>query len=275
MNTQENNQPSTIKEGETETGRELLQYADALFFEPELLNGHNLLNLGSGSSNLGDELSALGFKTQVANVDITYDPFIAHHNKPFRSLFAQAIQKYSQRPQEKKRSIIRSLMGTSSREIVQADMRILPYKNDSFDFVFALASTYQMPARDRIIAFDEMMRLGKFIHISPIFESDFNAIVELISSGKYNFEIVICYPPPSNMLDESPVRFQSTDDYTNYSNSVDLDKRVYIPTATNYSIKSKFWFTGIKKLITFKGAYTIILRRMDPSEKKIKYYVEK
>jgi hypothetical protein len=163
---------NTVQEGEVETGRPLAQYSWDLFFDPELLRNKKILNLGSGSSNLGQDLKRAKIDCQVIDLDLNYDPYINKAFKPFRTKVAQLVDS-AMKGGESKRHLIRKIMGTENRKMAQADMLKLPFDDKSFDFIFANNSTYQLPTEKKRAVFSEMFRVANKIHISPILKRIF------------------------------------------------------------------------------------------------------
>jgi hypothetical protein len=146
-----------------------------------------VLNVGAGASDIDKEfpVNEHGNKN-VVNIDIRYDPYFAIMTNPIGSIAAKIAKKIV--PAHV--SLIRKLAGIEGRTMVQADAKQLPFADDHFDVVLALASVHQIPVEKRGEAFKEIIRVRKRIHIAPIFEKDLRMIGKL--EKELSFTIVSC-----------------------------------------------------------------------------------
>jgi len=248
------------KEGLIETGRTLDYYTSELFFEPELLQDKKILNLGSGSSNLGRDLEKNKVDCEVVDLDFIFDPYLNKALKPVRTKISQLINRYM--TGEKKRKMIRKVMGTEGRDVLQGDMVALPFSDRSFDFIFALHSTYQLPSEKKKLVFEEMMRVANAIHISPILKEDIYFFIELLRNEYQDFEIVLSYPPNTNIFGENRFVIKNDSDYQKILNGELGEDRIYEPIAEAVTYKKDIWG---RTHAYVDGGYTLILRRKNSS----------
>ena len=244
------------REGSIETGRTLGFYTQELFFEPELLQDKKILNLGSGSSNLGRDLEKSKVGCEVVDLDFNFDPYLSKALKPVRTKVSQLINRYM--TGEKKRKTIRKVMGTEGRDMLQGDMVALPFPDHSFDFIFALHSTYQLPSEKKKLVFEEMMRVANTIHISPVLKEDIHFFIELLEDEYQDFEIVLSYPPDTNMFGENRFVIKDDSDYQKILNGELGEDRIYEPRAEAATYKKDIWG---RTHAYVDGGYTLILRR--------------
>lgn len=206
-------------EGKILTARRLKAYVRRLHFSPDLLRGQNVLNFGSGGSNIGKELSKKGINSNVVDADIKVigdsklllwmkraETFLGlKENSPFSKKLAD--------------------MHSSSKDsnFVQADGRSLPFADRQFDTVLALWSTYQIPNADKAQVLGELMRVGNVLHCGPITSKDFDVINNLCQEN--GFDIIVCHPFKENGV------FSATniEDYKTYKDKFSYSERVKVP----------------------------------------------
>lgn len=99
------------------------------------------------------------------------------------------------------------------------------------------------------------MRVGKTLHIGPIYGKDYNILVQLAS--ELGYEIVTCQPVlnQQNELNGLPVMFFSSKDYDDYMKENDRASRIQPPEGDNF-IMGRF-LSGVSA----KGGSTIVLKR--------------
>lgn len=244
-------------EGRIETGRNLDYYSEELFFEPKLLNNKKVLNLGVGSSNLGQELKKRKINCQVVDVDLTYDPYLDRDGKPLSSIVSQLIDRFMD-GHPKKRPLIRKIMRTENRNLIQGDMLKLPFADKSFDYIFALHSTYQLPSEKKLAVFREMLRVANTIHLSPILKEDLYFFINLIENEFSDFEVVLSHPVPHPFLDKPHFKIEKEADYMRNENVTYQGHRVWEPAADEVIYKKNS--RGLTQAYV-KGGNTLILRR--------------
>lgn len=169
------------------TARDLGTYCYDLGITKELLATGRVLNVGCGASNIDKDLPRSN-EGGVVNIDIQHDPYFSIMHNPLGSIAAKLATIFIPSRIDFKRK----LAGVEGRTIAQADAQKLPFSDDQFDFVLAFWSTYQLPFERRVQAFREMIRVGKHIHIAPIFESDLEALYNL--QHELNFTVISSSP---------------------------------------------------------------------------------
>lgn len=185
-------------EGKHITGREWVQYKLTLGISSETLQGKKVLNFGSGGSNIGEELKKEGIVSQVVDLDLKFDPIGVdpyYRPHPFKFILAHyanvplKIFKHG-KIHDKLVNIRRQFSGTDGRTFVQGDGRSLPFPDRAFDYVLAFASTYQIYYEAKEKVYRELMRVGKILHLGPIYKIDFNILQKL--AEELGYEVVAC-----------------------------------------------------------------------------------
>lgn len=250
-----NEKPSPSNESLIVTGRNIYQYSHALFFEPELLRNKKILNLGAGSGNLLADLKKIKIPCSVIELDLLKDPYINNINKFVRTKISHLLNKYL--TGDKKIKLIRKIMGTEKRDLVQADMVSLPFPDKSFDIIFALHSTYQLPTEKKQAVFKEMLRVANSIHVNPILKEDLYFFIDLIKTEYTDFNIVLCYLPAHPLLEENKFVITEDQDYQRILNE-EFGHSLYEPLAETVSYKKSI--LGFTHAV-IKDGFTIILTR--------------
>lgn len=232
------------------TARGLNAYTTCLRFEPALLEGQNVINFGSGGSHIGKELEKNKVSSRVVDVDVQ----ITGVGRFFWRL--RVIGNFlgiddKSRLGKKLNSMHAKSACKEGRNFIRADGRSLPFKDKAFDTVLALASTYQIPYRDRETVFRELMRVGNTIHCGPIYESDFRILRRL--SEESNFDIIACPPfgKGGDLAVNSPKYYQE------YKDKYSSEQRIRRPS------KESSWAFGVlgKSVIYYGGGSNIVLQR--------------
>lgn len=200
----------------TITGRGWEEYEYLLRIKPEALTNETVLNFGSGFSELYKDLKDKGIDCNMVDFELRYRPW-----EPKDRAFVQ---------------------GTGVK---------LGFKDNQFDHVLALWSTYQIPPEDRKAVFKELMRVGKIIHMGPIFGNEYKMLNALVEEQDY--EIVAC----KSLRNKSSFMFSSKEDYINYMKKRSLDRIVALERDEPLIKTTKLGM----KYISYEGAKTIILKR--------------
>lgn len=223
-------------EGKIITARDVLDYAGSLRFALRSLEGKRLLDVGCGASNIGQDLKKEGIEATVIGVDLTTDPSTDKNGVPPVQMLLRGLNLLSKmtpmesRTREKLLALKRRLAGTADRLFVQADGRQLPFSDASFDEVFALQSTYQIPFEERVKVFRELMRVGNVVRISPIFKQDYDALVQL--ADELGFEVLECTDSTVRqlMVDGKAVQWdESFEEYEARTKKIPTKERIYPP----------------------------------------------
>lgn len=202
------------------TGRKWVLYELKLGINPEILINKNVLNFGSGSSNIKKKLHDKDIKCNVINFDLNSNE-----------------------------------TETKNLSFIQGNGLKLPFKDNVFDFVLALWSTYQV-LDDKKSLYQELMRVGEILHIGPIFKNDFFSLKE--AAKKKNFNIIICQP--FKYFEILPFSFSAREDYDEYF-KLDKNKRIKIPEKEKPEIITKIIEGTPKKVINKEGSSTIVLKK--------------
>ncbi|MFH2022570.1 MAG: class I SAM-dependent methyltransferase [Patescibacteria group bacterium] len=240
------------------TGRSWIEYQSMLGVKPEALKNETILNFGSGASNIGKDLKAKRIDCSVVDLDLQYDPWENSEN-PFRLFAALPVHLYLKyfNPKEETRqklvNLKRKIVGTEGRNFVQGNGRALPFPDEAFDHVLALWSTYQIPSEARESVYRELMRVGKTLHLGPIFKNDFDLLSGL--AAELGYEIVACQPIP--ILKDIPFMFSSGEDYSKYIEQKGQSDRINIPKRDESSVNTMLGMKSAGR----KGGNTIVLRR--------------
>ncbi len=137
-------------EGKIVRGRPLGKYSYYLRFDPNILANQNVLNFGSGGSDIGKELEKRKIPCTVIDVDLEitgtgqlFFPILKHMGNFINkdSLLGRKLTRMHSK-----------FSKANERNFVQADGRALPFKDKVFDTVLALWSTYQIPEEDKRLA---------------------------------------------------------------------------------------------------------------------------
>lgn len=232
-------------EGLIVTARSWRAYQEGLGIKPEALNDKSVLNLGSGGSNIGKALERQNVHCRVTDLDLEYDPT--------GNLFGRLLTFTDKPAKHKLANFRRKIFGTEGRKFVQGNARDLPFQDGQFDYVLALRSTYQIPLEAKRNVYRELMRVGRILHLGPIFESDYSLLLEL--AKEENFEVVACQPMPD--LKPLPFMFSSKEDYDDY---------VLQPQSSRISMPPKddsrvFTVLGLHRHAGWSNGNTIVLRR--------------
>ncbi len=244
-------------EGLITSGNRLEAYENSLGFSAELLDGQRVLNFGCGASNIGQELELQGLSSRVVDVDLQSDLSITP-DQPIRWILSLPIRGLmrvvdTSHPLYKKLvTVNRYLSGTDGRTFVQADGRSLPFADDTFGTVLALWSTYQIPLEARKQVYRELMRMGEYVHIAPVFQVDYDMLVEL--ANECDFEIVASHRVSWRDL---PFRFKNKEDYQKYIDGVSYEERVERPTVRDSKVK----ITLLGRSANGEGGHVMVLRR--------------
>jgi hypothetical protein len=213
------------------TARGLDSYCYDLGIAKELLATGKVLNVGCGASNIDKEMPEVN--QGVVNIDIQHDPYFSIMHKPIRSIAAKLATVFA----PKNYILKRKLGGIEGRTLAQADMLNLPFAENQFDFVIAYWSTYQLPIEKRVEAYKEIIRVGKRIHIAPIFKVDLNSLLSMRKD--LDFTIVSSSPLPEIFDDpESYTQIKDVKDYGNYIHeNPNLSSRLYMPKGEDISYR--------------------------------------
>jgi hypothetical protein len=154
-------------------GRDLRNFERTLGFKRGDLEGHKVLNFGSGGSNIGKELKASGVNCEIVDVDILPNPHSVHDEnftpKEYVSRRATLVRKIREdaegqlllKPIEEYEN---KLLGIDGRNFIQLDgSGKLPFKDGFFDDVFVSWVFHQIPEFER--EFAASVKLDK---VSPI-----------------------------------------------------------------------------------------------------------
>jgi len=246
-------------EGEIVSWRGLRAYSDWLRFEPHLLTGQTVLNFGAGASHIGKELEKKKILCNVIDVDLKLTgvglkgflfsailPLIEHHVDPDSDLHKKLAH------------VRRVFAGADGRKIIQANGRVLPFKDRTFDTVLALVSTYQVPEEAKELVYKELMRVGDTIHCSPIFGNDFKALEALVH--KENFDIIVCHPTHTLFEKRDEFIASNIGYYQKYKDKYSEEERVKPPTRNSANILKIF---GKPMAGYGRGNFIVLQRRME------------
>lgn len=212
-------------EGVAISGRRWEVYSEELGIKAKALKGKKILNFGSGRSNIGKNLKKEGVECKVVDLDLCY------------------------RPQK-----------VTERNFVQGNGRMLSFKNDAFNDVFALWTTYQIPLDAKEMVFGELMRVGEILHIAPVFGNDYEILSRMAEEKK--FEIIACLP-----MDKLNFSFSSADDYVKYRERIDHRHRIEKPSRMEpvirsiYDVKDNGEMKIAAQYIDREGGNTVVMKR--------------
>lgn len=233
--------PKKNLEGTIVTGRGLQQYENCLGFSAELLRDKKVLNFGSGHSHLEKQLRDRGIQSSVVNLDIIDEPKSFHN--PLRFYASIPISLYRKFQENrgaettKIREFERKLAGIDDRKYVKYDGRNIPFPDQSFDHVLALYSTYQIPSGHKAQVYRELLRVGKHIHMGPIFKKDYDIIAPL--AQKLGFEIIACQSLEKLWMQRligQGINIKNNSEYDRYRRSNSYEDRVNAPRAKDMII---------------------------------------
>ena len=232
--------------------------------KPEALKDKTVLDFGSGSSNIGGQLKGKKIDSKVIDVDLKFDPTTGSYYKVLADLAipVEWLSKlFKSRPdiQDQLVKLKRKIAGTEGRKFLQANGRALPFADQSFDYVLALWSTYQIPEEAKETVYRELMRVGKILHFGPIFQKDFDLISKL--APELGYEIVACQPEPQNIFRDVPFMFKSSQDYDQFMKNEE-SARIKPPQKDDSNVNT---ILGMKSG-GGKGGNAIVLRRKQPND---------
>lgn len=214
-------EPAKSLEGKILTARLLKDYARRLHFSPDLLRNQNVLNFGSGGSNIGSELSKKGISSNIVDADIQV---VGSGKLLLWMKRAETFLNLSKdSPISRKLANMHAASSKKDRNFVQADGRFLPFSDRQFDTVLALWSTYQIPDADKAQVFGELIRVGNVIHCGPITSKDFDVINNLCQEN--GFDIIACRPFKENGV----FTVTNREDYNTYKDKFSYSERVKVP----------------------------------------------
>lgn len=203
-------------EGKIVTARTIKAYARSLHFNPHILENQRILNFGSGGSNIGEQLRRMGIVCDVTDAD---RELVGIGKKSAKIKIAENFVG----PESWVGKKLNKLQNQHRPNFVRADGKALPFKDKSFNTVFALWSTYQIPDIDKTQVFGELMRVGNVVHCGPITSKDFDVINNLCQ--KKGFDIIACRP-----FKESGVfTAHNNNDYRIYKDKFPYQERVRAP----------------------------------------------
>ena len=248
-------------EGSIVTGRGLQSYEYQLGFTAELLRGRTVLNFGSGYTHIEQQLRDRGIVVSLVNLDVIDEPLSLHNPIRFVASFPISLYRKSQEvighDTTKIRKWERYIAGTDNRKYVKYNGRDIPFPDQSFDHVLALWSTYQIPREYKEKVYRELFRVGKYIHIGPIYQVDYAVLMPL--AQEFGFEVVACQPhdslPIKSFLGKG-MRFGSIRDYDTYIKEHTPEQRIKKPEAKD----SMFVLPHVGAL-GIKGS-TMVLRKI-------------
>lgn len=248
-------------EGSIISGRDWETYQMEMGIRTNALAGEKVLNFGAGGSNIGQELNQLGINCRVVDADLKFDPY--DNIKGLLIAPISLLLRGFNEPGKLRQKLVnlkRRIAGTEGRSIIQADGRALPFLDQSFDRVLASWSTYQIPQEAKAGVFKELMRVGRLIHIGPIFRKDY-VLLSKIAPG-CGFEIAAC-----KLIDDYGFGTDSNSRF--YFSSEQNNDRYIKNTPAGYRIKLPWqddvkasWMFGIAWLASgTESGNTIVLRK--------------
>ncbi len=247
-------------EGLFVTRRDWRDYQTLLGLTSEVLRGKKVLNFGCGGSNIKKDLDVWeGISSDVVELDLTFDPS-GRHESPFRWLASVPVAFMARivKPTDIHDKLIharRKLLGIDGRTAIQANGRTLPFKDNAFDCVLGLWSTYQIPTDAKEQVFRELMRVGRAVHLSPIFKDDFEILNKI--TKEMGFRIVACNTPFPSDDSGLPFMFSSEAEYDLYAKEHPYPSRVQRPIHDRVEIKTRFG----SKHASAVGGKTIVLQK--------------
>lgn len=250
-------------EGAVITGRGWNAYENVLGISPEALKGETVLNFGAGASHLGRDLARKGINCEVIDLDLKFAPWRNSLMNEFRLMayfpvhLSHLVSRFLNSQGEVRKKLFKlekKVLDLEDRNFIQGNGRALPFPDQTFNHVLALWSTYQIPEEAKETVYRELMRVGKTLHMGPIFGKDYNILVQLAS--ELGYEIVACQPVLNQFNDlNQPVMFSSSQDYEDYMRENDQVSRIQPPEGDNF-IMGRF-----RSGVSAKGGNTIVLKR--------------
>lgn len=246
-------------EGKVITSRPLKTYETYLMFNRSLLKGQRVLNLGSGGSNLSGEIQRANIDAAVVDLDLAPDPtnqYVQLLNPIFKvaNTFLPADNKFRRSLVDLKRTLAR----TKDRQFVQGNGRVLPFDSDSFDTVFALFSTYQIPAEAKRQVLSELLRVGKALHIGPVMSGDFDILEEL--STQFGYDIIYSRALKTPRSEDIHVAYP--DDYATYAQKYPYTYRVRRPIHDHPTMMKAF---GLSLGADVNGNMVVMRKKQSPN----------
>lgn len=251
-------------EGAIITGRGWSAYENVLGISPEALRGETVLNFGAGASHLERDLARKGINCKMVDLDLKFAPWRNNLINEFKLMvyfpvhLSYLVSRFLNPPGDVKKKLFKlekKVLDMEDRNFIQGNGRALPFPEQTFNHVLALWSTDQIPEEAKETVYRELMRVGKTLHLGPIFGKDYNILVQLAS--ELGYEIVACQPVLNqfNDLNHLPFMFSSSQDYEDYMRENDQASRIQPPQGDN-SIMGRF-----RSSVSAKGGSTIVLKR--------------
>lgn len=200
------------------TARNWKAYESILGIAPEALTDKIVLNFGSGGSNIDSDLKIKGVNCNVVNLDLRFDPPGMPNNLfdfyvAFKNELSLRLLKPNSVEREQLVSKKRRALNTEGRIIVQGNGRALPFPDKAFDYILALESINYLPGNAQRIVFEELMRVGNILHLSPVSQNAYEILSE--TAARCGYEIIAREPiPPLNS--NVSFRFSRLEDYDNF-----------------------------------------------------------
>jgi len=166
--------------------RSLRMYETDLGFDARILGGQIVLNFGSGNAYLERELNKRKISATVIEMDLLKPDDIPPVYTALQSIKETHLF-YSSA------SWLLKHFGVHGRKFIKGDGRHIPFGNGQFTTCLAEWSTYQVPNKDKVVVYKELLRISDRLHIAPIWGKDFDALQQAIDAKKEH-EIVLCQP---------------------------------------------------------------------------------
>ncbi len=210
--------------------RGLSTYEILLRFNRQLLDNHSVLDFGCGTTNLHQQLVQNHIQPQqVYMVDI--NPNLSKINPDIITLDGRDLQKR--------------------------------FSSQSINFIFALASTYQIPQDDRFNIFAQFCNIATTaIHIAPIYKPDFDFFSE--HAPTQGFDIIACRPFTHSLRDTYAGRElifepESIDSYDKFTAKHPPEERIILPASSSPTVKIRFGTFNVD--INHNSSYIILKNR--------------
>lgn len=253
----------TSLEGTIMTQRDWDMYEEMLGIKPGALEEEIVLNFGAGGSHLGRDLRAIKIDCTVIDLDSKFDPFERIKDDRITLTTYRGVRQLASflkrlnSPRVLQTNTYRlgqDVLGMLDRDFIKGDGRSLPFADQVFDHVLALWSIYQVPVEDKEILYKELMRVGRILHIGPIFRNDYEILEKL--SAESNYKIVACLSLVKSSRIKCvplPFAFTSLRDY-------DGTFLIQPPKRDDAEIT----YVGSKPKANVDGGCTIILKNLTP-----------